>query len=140
MKLEVKKLDPRAKLPVYFFPGDAGLNLFAVEDVVIPAHERVMITTGLSLAVPGGYVGLVHDRSSMAAKAGVHALAGVIDAGFRGEFKLVFLNTSNDDYKISAGDKVAQFLIQPVERVEVVEVEELPPTERGAGGFGSTGK
>jgi len=140
MDLEVKKLDPRAKLPGYAYEDDAGLDLYAIEDVTVPARGRVMITTGLSVAVPRGYVGLVWDRSSLPARAGIHLLAGVIDSGFRGEFKLVILNTSDQDYKITAGDKVAQFLIQPVAHVDVLEVSKLPPSERGAGSFGSSGK
>lgn len=140
MDLEVKRLDARAKLPTYAYASDAGLDLYAVEDTIVPAHGRVMITTGLSVAVPEGYVGLVWDRSSLPAKFGLHILAGVIDSGFRGELKLVVLNTSDQDYKITASDKVAQFLIQPVAHVEVLEVEKLPPSERGQGGFGSSGK
>lgn len=141
MKLEVKKLDPRAKLPTYEHPGDAGLDFYALEDFVVPAHSRKTgIRTGIALAIPDGYVGLFWDKSGLAAKHGLKVMAGVIDAGYRGEVLLTLLNTSEVDYHFKAGEKVMQMLVQKVERVEVVEVAELNSTSRGQAGFGSTGK
>jgi dUTP pyrophosphatase len=141
MKLEVKKLDPRAKLPSYVHAGDAGLDIFALEDFMVPARGRKAgIRTGLAVAIPEGYVGLFWDKSGLAAKHGLKVMAGVIDAGYRGELLLTLLNTSDTDYYFKAGEKVMQMLIQKVESVDVVEVEELSHTARGTGGFGSSGK
>lgn len=140
MEIEVKKLDPKAQLPVYFYEGDAGMNLFALEEVIIPAGQRTGVRTGIAMAIPAGYVGLIWDRSSMAAKYGIHHFAGVIDSGYRGEILVVLYNSTTADYKISAGDKIAQMLIQPVTSPELLEVKELVDSERAQGGFGSTGK
>ncbi|MBU1039389.1 dUTP diphosphatase [Patescibacteria group bacterium] len=141
MKLLVKKLDARAKVPSYVHPYDAGLDLFALEDYVVPAGQRLTdIRTGIAMVIPEGYVGLCWDKSGLAAKAGLKVMAGVIDSGFRGELKLVVFNTSNQDYTFKAGEKVMQILIQPVLSVEVEEVEDLDDTSRGQGSWGSTGK
>lgn len=141
MELEVKKVDPRAKLPAYAIVGDAGLDLFALESFTVPAGKFTSgIRTGIAIAIPEGYVGLCWDKSGLAAKNGLKVMAGVIDSGFRGEMLLTLLNTSDKDYHFSAGDKVMQLLIQPVESVEVIEVKELPLSERGGGSFGSTGR
>jgi len=140
MEIEVKKLDPKAQLPVYFYEGDAGMNLFALEDIVIPTLQRVSVRTGIAMAIPTGYVGLILDRSSVAAKYGIHHFAGVIDSGYRGEILVVLYNSTTEDYKIAAGDKIAQMLIQPVASPELLEVKELVDSERAQGGFGSTGK
>lgn len=140
MQIQVKKLDPRAKLPSYGHPGDAGLDFYALEDALISAGQRAQVRTGIALVVPSGYTGLVWDRSSLSHLHGLHSIGGVFDAGFTGEYIFCFFNTSQVDYKFKAGDKVAQLLIQPVAQVEVVEVSELPQSERGAGSFGSTGK
>lgn len=141
MVLQIKKLVPSAKLPSYVHPWDAGLDFFALEDCVVPAGQRLAdIRTGVAIAVPEGYVGLFWDKSGLAAKHGLKVMAGVIDSGYRGELLLTLLNTSQADYHFKAGDKVMQLIIQPVQSVEVVQVEELTDTHRGAGGFGSTGK
>ena len=141
MNLEVKKLDPRAKLPSYVHPGDAGLDFFALEDCIVPAGKQLSnIRTGVSIAIPQGYVGLFWDKSGLAAKYGLKVMAGVIDSGYRGELLLSLFNTSSTDYSFKAGDKVMQLVVQPVQSVEVVEVQELSDTSRGDGGFGSTGK
>ena len=137
----MKKLDSRAKLPSYEHPGDAGLDFYALEDFVAPAHERKPgIRTGVAVAIPEGYVGVFWDKSGLAAKHGLKVMAGVIDAGYRGELLLTLLNTSETDYHFKAGEKVMQMLIQKVERVEIAEVNDLSDTPRGEGGFGSTGK
>lgn len=141
MKLQVKKLDPQAKLPAYEHPGDAGLDLYALEDFVVPARARKAgIRTGVAVAIPEGYVGLFWDKSGLAAKHGLKVMAGVIDSGYRGELLLTLLNTSEIDYQFKAGEKVMQMLIQAVGRAEIEEVAELDDTSRGAGGFGSTGR
>ena len=141
MELEVKKLDPRARLPKYEHPGDAGLDFYALEDFTVPAGKRTSgIRTGVAVAIPEGYVGLFWDKSGLAAKHGLKVMAGVIDSGYRGELLLTLLNTSDADYHFKAGEKVMQMLIQPVVQAEVTEVAELLPSERGGGGFGSTGK
>ncbi len=141
MKLQVKKLDPQAKLPSYEHLGDAGLDFYALEDFVVPARgRRTGIRTGLAVAIPDGYVGLFWDKSGLAAKHGLKVMAGVIDSGYRGELLLTLLNTSDTDYHFKQGEKVMQMLLQKVERVEVEEVQVLSETSRGEGGFGSTGK
>ena len=122
--------------------GDAGYDLFAVESVTVKAGERALISTGIHMEIPEGYVGLVKDRSSIAV-AGLHTMAGVIDAAYRGEVRVLLLNTNATDYHIEAGQKIAQVVVLPafVEAVQTVDsLEALSTTERGAGGFGSTGK
>ena len=140
MELKVKKLNPNAKLPTYAHPGDAGMDLYAAEATTIPARGRGLVPTGIALAVPDGYVGLVWDKSSVPANYGVTKMSGVLDSGYRGEIKLVLYNTSDTDCTFEVGQKVAQLLIQPVIQPQIIEVEELDTTSRGAGGFGSTGK
>ncbi|HRL11013.1 MAG TPA: dUTP diphosphatase [Aggregatilineales bacterium] len=123
-------------------PGDAGYDLYAVETLQIVPGGRGLIPTGVHVEIPEGYVGLVKDRSSMALK-GLHTMAGVVDAGYRGEIKIVLLNTTGEPVTIDAGQKVAQMIVVPVytQALETVEsLEALSATERGAGGFGSTGR
>jgi dUTP pyrophosphatase len=140
MKLEVKKLDPRAKLPSYAHPGDAGLDLFALETVTIPPRSRQRIHTGVAIVIPQGYVGLVWDKGGPSFKYGLTSVGGVFDAGFTGEYILCLYNTTDEPYTFSAGEKVAQLLVQAVERVDVTEIDQLPATSRADGAFGSTGK
>lgn len=139
-------LDPRlAQLGVNFSapkPGDAGYDLFALEGVTIAPWSRAMIPTGIHLEIPYGYVGFVKDRSSMAV-AGLHSMGGVIDSSYRGEVKIILLNTNDAPYEVKAGHKIAQIVIIPcyAEVLYTVDtLEELSQTERGAGGFGSTGQ
>jgi dUTP pyrophosphatase len=139
MKLKVKKLDKDARLPVYGHSGDAGLDLFSAVDFVLQTGEIHPIPTGIQVEIPRGYVGLLWDKSGVSLK-GVHRLAGVVDAGYRGEVKVVMVNLSRKAYVIDRGMKIAQLLIQPVMQVEVVEAEDLNDSSRGEGGFGSTGK
>ncbi|OHA58962.1 MAG: deoxyuridine 5'-triphosphate nucleotidohydrolase [Candidatus Vogelbacteria bacterium RIFOXYD1_FULL_44_32] len=139
-KLKIKKLNPEAKLPSYAHTGDAGLDLFAVEKVVVPAGERATISTGLAFEIPEGYVGLVWDKSGLAFKRGLTSVSGVLDSGYRGELFLCILNTSREDYIFAKGDKVAQLLIQPILHTDIEQVEELSDSSRGEGRFGSTGK
>jgi len=122
--------------------GDAGYDLYAVESVEIGAGARALIPTGIHVEIPAGYVGLVKDRSSVAV-AGLHCMAGVIDAAYRGEIKILLLNTNNTPYHVIAGQKIAQMIVVPyyAQAVESVEtLEALSQTERGADGFGSTGR
>ena len=138
MELKVKRIHPDAKLPVYGHPGDAGLDLFSVADRELAPGEVFAVPTGVQIAVPPGHVGLVWDKSGISLK-GVHRLAGVIDAGYRGEIQVVMINLGGTPFAIRKGMKIAQMLVQPVTSVTVVESDALDDTSRGQGGFGSTG-
>ncbi len=140
MRLNIKKLTPDAILPKYAHPGDAGMDMYANETVVIKPGEAVKIKTGISMEIPDGYVGLMWDKSGLSTNHKIKSLGGVIDSGYRGESMLGVINLGTEPYTIEKGHKVVQMLIQKVERVEVEEVSELSDTSRGAGGFGSTGK
>jgi dUTP pyrophosphatase len=122
-------------------PGDAGFDLRSTEDLTIAGGDRALIGTGVSIALPNGYVGLVHPRSGLAAKHGITVLnaPGTVDAGYRGEVKVTLLNTSKDDFKIVRGDRIAQLVIQVFEQPNFIKVERLPDSQRGDAGFGSTG-
>lgn len=137
--IKVKKLSEDAILPKYAKADDAGMDFYSNQDTQILPNERKLINTGISIAIPKGYVGLIWDKSGIATKHGVKTMAGVIDSGYRGEIKILFHNLSNETYLIEKNKKIAQMLIQPVEQREIVEVEELDNTDRGTGGFGSTG-
>ncbi len=139
MDLKVKRINKKAKLPNYSHQGDAGLDVFSVVDYNLKSQEIKAIPTGIKIAIPEGFVGLVWDKSGLSLK-GVHCLAGVIDSGYRGEVKVVMVNLSQQLFEIKKGTKIAQILIQPVAGVRVVEVEELEKTDRGDKGFGSSGK
>lgn len=140
MIINIQKLDPRAILPTYAHGGDAGMDLHALDRIRIEGNTRVQVGTGIAMEIPHGYVGLVWDKSGLSNTHGLKTLGGVIDAGFRGEIKVGIINLSANDYTIEAGHKVAQMLIQKVERPEIVEVSALSPATRGEHGFGSTGK
>lgn len=140
MILRVKKLDPEAKLPSYAHEDDAGLDLYALEGVTITPGETIQVRTGLALEIPDGQVGLIWDKSGLAAKRGLKTMGGVIDAGYRGEVLVGLINLSKTSYVIGKHNKIAQLLIQSVVRVQVEETVKLSDTIRGAGGFGSTGK
>ncbi len=140
MILKVKKLDPEAVLPSYAHPGDAGLDMYANETVIINPGQSVKIKTGVSMEIPEGYVGLIWDKSGLSTNHRIKSLGGVIDSGYRGESLLGLINLGDTPYTIEKGHKVVQMLIQKIERVEVVESDELTDTSRGVGGFGSTGK
>lgn len=131
-----------AELPSYAHPGDAGADLRSSEALVIPPGERRTVCTGVAIALPDGFVGLVHPRSGLAAKHGVTVLnaPGTVDAAYRGEIKVTLLNTDlQNSFDIAIGDRIAQLVIQSVERARFVQVERLPDSHRGEGGFGSTG-
>ena len=137
--IKIKKLNENATLPKYAKPGDAGMDFYSNEETTIQPNERKLISTGIAMAIPSGYVGLIWDKSGIATKHGIKTMAGVVDSGYRGEVKILVHNLSDNPHTIEKNTKVAQMLIQPIEQREVVEVTELDQTERGAGGFGSTG-
>jgi dUTP pyrophosphatase len=138
MELRVKRIHPEAKLPAYGHPGDAGLDLFSVDDRVIGPGELFAVPTGIQVAIPEGHAGLIWDKSGISLQ-GVHRLAGVIDAGYRGEVRVVLVNLGPAPFAVRKGMKIAQLLVQPVAAVSVVEAGDLDDTARGQGGFGSTG-
>jgi dUTP pyrophosphatase len=127
--------------PSYASAGDAGIDLRAADAVTIWPGERHLVGTGFALAIPDGHVGLVHPRSGLAAKHGVTVLntPGTIDSGYRGEVKVLLLNTGSEPFIADAGDRIAQLVIQEYVTVTIDETDELDSTARGAGGFGSTG-
>lgn len=140
MQAKFKRLHPHAKVPAHGRPGDAGLDVCAIQDNTIGPRQRMLIPLGFAMEIPEGYVALVWDRSGMASKHGIHSLAGVIDSTYRGEVKVVLYNTTDEPYGIKAGDKVAQMVIQKHESVKFTEVDELSDTERGEQGWLSSGK
>jgi dUTP pyrophosphatase len=141
VELRVTRLRPDAHLPAYAHPGDAGLDLTSVEQVTLEPGERGAVPTGLAIAVPDGHVGLVHPRSGLALRAGLTVVnaPGTIDAGYRGELKVLVVNLGAESVTIAPGDRIAQLVIQRVEHAQVVETDDLGDTARGEGGFGSTG-
>jgi dUTP pyrophosphatase len=142
-ELPVRRLHPDLPLPAYAHPGDAGADLCAAEDVVLPPGGRATVGTGLAVAVPEGFAAFVHPRSGLAARHGITVVnaPGTVDAGYRGEVRVVLLNTDPDEpFTVRRGDRIAQLVVQPVTRVRFVDVAELPPSPRGEGGFGSTGR
>ena len=139
----IKRLDPGVPLPVYAKGGDAGADIVTAIDITLAPGERSLVPTGISIALPDGYVALVHPRSGLAIKHGVTMVnsPGTVDAGYRGELKLILINHDpKDSVAFKRGDRVAQLVIQQVERAEFVEVQELPGSGRGTDGFGSTGR
>jgi dUTP pyrophosphatase len=142
-ELPVRRLDPDQPLPDYAHPGDAGADLRAAEEVVLPPGGRATVGTGLAVAVPDGYAAFVHPRSGLASRHGITVVnaPGTVDAGYRGEILVVLLNTDpTEPFTVRRGDRIAQLVVQPVTRVRFRDVAELPPTPRGEGGFGSTGR
>lgn len=141
-KLEIKKLDEKAIIPTYGTKDSAGADLYALIDdkLTINPSETKVIPTGLSMAIPKGYVGLIYARSSLGTKKGLAPAnkVGVIDADYRGEVKVVLYNQSKEEQTISPNERIAQIVITPYMQVDFIEVEELSETERGTGGFGST--
>lgn len=139
MKLKIKRLKPEAILPNYAKEGDVGLDLYAMEDMTVAPMEHARIWHGFALEFPNGYAAIVKDKSSIS-KAGLHQMGGVFDAGYRGEYNTHLVNLSDTEYKIEKGDKVSQLVIVPVAIADIEEVDELSDSERGTGGFGSTGR
>jgi dUTP pyrophosphatase len=136
------RLDPGLPLPSYARAGDAGADLHAARDLVLEPGERALVGTGVAIALPFGYAGFVHPRSGLAARAGLSIVnaPGTVDAGYRGEILVCLVNLDpRDPIRISRGDRIAQLVVQRVELVRFVEVDELPVSDRGSGGYGSTG-
>ena len=142
IRIAIRRLDPDVPLPAYAQPGDAGLDLCAAESVTVEPGARVLVRTGIALAIPDGFAALVLPRSGLALRQGLTVLnsPGLIDAGYRGEVKVLVINTDpRVPVKVARGDRVAQLVVQRVEAVQLTEVDELPASERGTGGFGSSG-
>jgi dUTP pyrophosphatase len=139
----IQRLDAELPMPAYAHPGDAGADLYAVEDVELQPGERAVIGTGVAIALPDGYAAFVHPRSGLAAKHGITLVnaPGTVDAGYRGEIRVTLINTdAKEPFRLQRGERVAQLVVQRVERAAFYEVERLPGSERGANGFGSTGR
>lgn len=141
VRIEVVRSDPAVALPAYARQGDAGLDLAAAATVTLEPGGRELVPTGLRVAIPDGYVGLVLPRSGLALRSGVTVLnaPGLIDSGYRGEIGVLLVNHGAEPVTVQRGERIAQLVIQPVARAELVEVRELPGSRRGEGGFGSTG-
>lgn len=141
MTLSFKRVHPDAVLPAYAHPSDAGMDIRSVKALVIPAGRRALVPTGLVVNLPLGYEAQVRPRSGLALKAGVTVLntPGTIDAGYRGEIGVILANFGEDDFEVKVGDRIAQLVIAPVTQPTIVEATEIDETDRGAGGFGSTG-
>lgn len=142
MNLLVRLLHPAAQLPRRAHPGDAGADLFSVEEVVIPPGERRDVGTGIALAIPSGYAGFVQPRSGLAFKHGIMVVnsPGLIDAGYRGEVRISLYNSGHEPFTVAIGERIAQLVVQRVEDTEFLAADELPDTSRGQGGFGSSGR
>ena len=144
MEIPITRIDSDLPLPAYAKEGDAGADLVANENVMLPpAGGRALISTGIAIAIPEGYAGFVQPRSGLAAKHGVTCLntPGLIDSGYRGELKVLLINTDPETpFEVVKGERIAQLVIQRVESVEFIEVEALSDSDRGSGGFGSTGR
>ena len=139
MKLFVKKMRDDARLPTRAHNDDAGIDLYSCGNHTVESHHTRMIPVGIAMEIEEGYVGLIWDKSSIGSKS-IKTLGGVIDAGYRGELKVMVHNLSNESYTFEHGHKVGQIIIQKVEFPEIIESEKLSESKRGTGGFGSTGK
>jgi dUTP pyrophosphatase len=141
IELQVMRLRPDAVVPAHAYPGDAGLDLSACERVILPPGARASVPTGIAVAIPDGFAGFVQARSGLAARHGIAVVnsPGLVDSGYRGELKVVLLNTDPEaTFVAEAGERIAQLVVMPVPELEVVEVAELPESERGVRGFGSS--
>lgn len=143
MKVLITRLDPGLPLPTYAKPGDAGADLYSRIDLTLEPGERALVPTGVAIALPEGFAAFVHPRSGMAIKNGISMVntPGTIDAGYRGELQIALINHDlREKFAIKRGDRIAQLVIQQVEKAEFIEVEKLPGSARADGGFGSTGR
>ena len=142
VEVPLRRMSEHAVLPAYAHPGDAGADLCTTVDVHLRPGERALVPTGVAMALPEGYVALIHPRSGLAARCGLSIVntPGTVDAGYRGEIKVLLINLDpRDDIVLSRGDRMAQVVVQQVEQARFVEVDRLPESSRGAGGYGSTG-
>ncbi len=142
LDVSLARLDPGVPLPSYAHPGDAGADLVSAMEVTLAPGERVLVPTGVAVALPEGFVALVHPRSGLAARHGLSIVntPGTIDSGYRGEIKVLLINHDRvDAVHVRRGDRIAQLVIQRFERARFIEVDELPGSSRGTGGYGSTG-
>ena len=142
LDVQIQRLDDGVELPHYAHPGDAGADLHTTVDVTLAPGERALVPTGIAIALPVGYAAFVHPRSGLAARAGLSLVnsPGTIDAGYRGEVKVLLINLDPaEPIRLSRGDRVAQLVIQPVEQARFRVVKALPDSARGTGGYGSTG-
>jgi len=141
LRIKIKKIKESAILPHYAHEGDAGVDLYSTEDYVLRPGQRVLVSTGLSMAIPKGYEGQVRPKSGLALKHGISVCnsPGTIDSGYHGEIGVISINHSNEEFKIEKGTKIAQMIFNKVEEAEFEEVEDLDNTKRGEEGFGSTG-
>ena len=142
VKVLLTRLDPDVPIPSYATAGDAGADLVTTSDVVLPPGERALVDTGVAVALPEGYAGFVHPRSGLAARAGLSVVnaPGTVDSGYRGEIKVCLINHDpSAPLSLKRGDRIAQLVVQKVEHAVFHEVDELPESQRGAGGYGSTG-
>ena len=138
----IKQLDPELPLPSYAHPGDAGADICAAEDLVLEPGARALVGTGIAIAVPEGFAAFVHPRSGLAARHGISIVntPGTIDAGYRGEVKVCLINTDpSESFEVRRGDRIAQLVIQRVEKADFLLADSLDDTARGTGGYGSTG-
>ena len=142
MEIPLLKLDVDLPTPTHSHPGDGGTDLYSRIDAVLGPRERQMVPTGIAVAVPDGYAGLVVPRSGLAACHGIGVVnsPGLLDSGYRGEINVILVNHGTEPFTIQRGDRIAQLVIVPVVVQEFVEVDDLPPSPRGDGGFGSTGR
>ena len=138
--LKAKKLSPHAVLPDRSHPTDAGWDLHSLDSHTIKPNERRILSTGIALAIPTGYVGLIWPRSGLATKQGIDVFAGVVDSGYRGEVKVCLYNSSDAKVSVMRGDRIAQILFQKIGNITIVEAAELDSTVRDDGGFGSSGR
>jgi dUTP pyrophosphatase len=141
MRIPLKRLDDGLPIPGHAHPGDGGVDLYAREPARLEAGQRAVVPTGIAVAIPDGFAGLVTPRSGLAARNGISVVngPGLVDAGYRGEIQVVLVNLSTEVFVVERGDRIAQFVVIPVSVQDFVPVNELPDSARGSGGFGSTG-
>lgn len=140
MEIKLKKLNKNTKIPSYAHPGDAGLDLYSLEDYNLKAGEMHVFWLGFAIEIPDGFVAQVFDKSSLAVKHKIHTIGGVFDSGYRGEYSVNLINLSKKTYKIEKGDKIAQLIIYPVAQVNFCLTNKLSDSQRGTGKLGSSGR
>ncbi len=140
MKIKIKKVNQTAKMPSYAHPGDAGMDMYSTEEYELKPGERRVFFVGFALEFPEDLVAIVKDKSGLPKNFGLHTMGGVFDAGYRGEYNVNLINLSKEAYLIKKGDKIAQLVLMPFVRAELVESDELADSSRGTGNFGSTGR